>query len=83
MKQAVNFRLTQQSILTLSTLANKLNMTRTEIIERALMRYYQRKLKQKPSPLLSLAGSINDDDSKSMLKSIKQDKINKTDDTKL
>ena len=83
MKQAVNFRLSQQSILTLTTLANTLDLTRTQIIERALLRYYERKLKQKPSPLLALAGSINDDDTKSMLKCIKNDRVNKSADTKL
>jgi len=83
MKQAVNFRLNQQSILTLVELANILNLTRTEIIERALMRYYERKLKKKLSPLLSLAGSIRDDDAESMLSCIRKDKVNKSGHTKL
>ncbi len=78
MKQAVNFRLNQQSILTLVELANTLNLSRTEIVERALMRYYERKLRKKLSPLLSLAGSIGDNDTKSMLSSIRKDKVNKS-----
>lgn len=83
MKQAVNFRLDQQSIHMLSLLSDELNLTRTEIIERALLRYYERKHKKKLSPLSKLAGSINDEDSKAMLDSINEDKMNKSDDIEL
>ncbi len=83
MKQAMNFRLSPKSVMTLTTLAENLHMTRTEVIEHALMRYYEGKLHQKASPLLSLFGSISDNDAKAMLKSIKEGRVNKSSNTKL
>lgn len=83
MKQAMNFRLSAQSVLTLTALAEDLHITRTEVIEQAIMRLYEKKRHQKPSPLLSLFGSISDDDAESMLKSLKEDRRNKSGDIKL
>ncbi len=83
MKHAMNFRLSAQSVLTLTALAEDLHVTKTEVIEQALMRLYEKRRHQKPSPLLSLFGSINDEDAKSILNSIKEDRRNKSGDMKL
>ena len=83
MKQAVNFRLNKQAILTLSQLMSMLELSKTEIIERDIMRYNERKTNESASPLHALAGSMSDKDSEAMLKSIDEDKVNKNDDLKL
>lgn len=79
----MNFRLSPESVLTLTALAEDLHVTRTEVIEQALMRLYEKRRRQKPSPLLSLFGSISDDDAQAILKSIKADKRTKSGDIKL
>lgn len=75
MKQAANFRLSKQSLLKLNALVTDLKMTPADIIEQALKHYYERKYEQKFSPLLSLAGSINDADCNQMLDCVRKDKV--------
>ena len=83
MKQAMNFRLSQQANTVLSELTNRLQLSKTEIIERALMRYYERKKKQAVSPLMEFAGILSSKEADFLLESIHESRLSKEDDIEL
>lgn len=66
MKRTVNFRLSNQATTILSLLSDSLELSKTEIVERALLRYFE----SNQSPISQFAGILNNDDADAMLKSI-------------
>jgi hypothetical protein len=82
MKQAMSFRLSSQSIVALESLANELQMSKTEIIEQAIQTYIRTKKLNQPD-ILQFAGILSDDEAKGMLSSIRKDRRNKKGDIKL
>lgn len=83
MKQSVNFRLSEQSITVLSLLSESLELSKTEIVERALQRYFEKKKAEAHSPLMQFAGILNDDDANEMLDSIYSSRIDTEEDIDL
>jgi predicted transcriptional regulator len=79
MKQAVNFRLSAQTIHTLYLLEEKMHATKTAIIEVALQAYAKQKL-HPHNGLLSFAGMLDNDEANNMLKNIKKSRRNKNKD---
>ena len=76
MKQAVNFRLSNQSLAALSILEEKLHISRTAIIEEAVKAYAKSKITNK-NPLLAFAGVLNKQQAEDMLHIIKANKHDK------
>jgi len=76
MKRAVNFRLNQEAIKILLVLNQQLHLSKTEILERALYRYAERKLKTKVG-LLKYAGTLDHEQADKMLVDIKQSRVSK------
>ena len=74
MKRAVNLRLEESIILTLNQLANELNTTKTEIIERALKLFAKRN-QQKQNDLLQFAGILKNNEANNLLNDIKNNNI--------
>ncbi len=67
MKQPVNFRLSQGSIVTLEALTAALGISKTEIVEEAIGLYAREKAGGK-HPLLEFAGILGEDDAAAMLR---------------
>ncbi len=67
MKQAINFRLSKHSIMVLSLLAQSLELTKTEIMERALQAFFEKESVAEHSPLMAFAGILNKKDADDML----------------
>ncbi len=82
MKQAMNFRLTPQTILTLSTLEKKMHLSKTTIVEQAVRYYAKNKITKKPY-LLDYAGILNEKEAEKMLAIIKSSRQNKDLETEL
>lgn len=70
MKQAINFRLSKHSITVLSVLAQRLELTKTEIVEKALQAYFEKEYVEQHSPLMAFAGILSNDDADDMLQAI-------------
>ncbi len=76
MKRAVNIRLEESVILTLNKLADELNTTKTDIVEKAIKLFSKTKQK-KQNNLLEFAGILKSSEADKMLNSIKNDKNSK------
>ncbi len=76
MKRAVNLRLEESMILTLNQLADELNTTKTDIVEKAIKLFSKTKQK-KQNNLLEFAGILKSSEADKMLNSIKNDKNSK------
>ncbi len=82
MKQAVNFRLSNRAIITLSLLEQKLHASRTAIVEKALQVYAKKELPAQ-NPLLGYAGILNAQEADEILMNIETSKHNKDIETEL
>jgi len=71
MKRAVNLRLDESIIVTLNQLANELDITKTQVIEKALKFFQKTKQKQK-NDLLQFAGILKNNEANKMLKDIQE-----------
>ena len=83
MKQPMNFRLSNQANTVLTDLSNALQLSKTEIVERALMRYYKIKKKTPVSPLMQFAGTLSSDEADELLTSIHENRLSKDDEIDL
>jgi len=82
MKQAINFRLSNQALNTIIFLVKKLHCSKTAVIESALQLYAKKEI-SKQNEFLKYAGILNSEDADSMLKIIKSSKKNKNQDIEL
>lgn len=82
MKQAMNFRFTPQTISLLHQLEEELHLSKTAVLEQALISLAKKKLSAAPNPLLSFAGKMSEKDADSLLDSISSSRKNKTKETK-
>lgn len=76
MKRAVNLRLEESAIHTLNQLANELDTTKTEIIEKAI-EFFSKKNKIQQNNLLHFAGKLKNSEADKMLTSIQEHKDSK------
>ena len=76
MKRAVNLRLEESIIFTLNQLANEFNTSKTDIVEKALKFFANKKQKEKNS-LLKFAGILKNSDAKKLLNDIELNKNSK------
>ena len=76
MKRAVNLRLEESIILTLNQLANELNTSKTEVIEKALKLFSKTKQKEQNN-LLQFAGILKNNEANNLFDIIQSDKNNK------
>ncbi len=76
MKQALNFRLNEQTVATLSVLQKKLHCSKTEVVEKAIEAYLKKEL-PRHKKILAFAGVLNNDEATLMLEAIKTAKNNK------
>ena len=81
MKQPINFRLSKPAIFILFSLAKLLHISKTKVIEEALVNYAEKNMLSN-SVLLKYAGILKKEDAEEMLQSI-SDKHNKSIDVKL
>lgn len=73
MKRAINFRLHPRTLYLLQNLAKSLSISKTEVVERALLRYAKQKLDSE-HPLAKFAGSLNSQEAEKMLQVIRESK---------
>ena len=76
MKRAVNLRLEESIIIKLNQLANELNITKTEVVERALKLFSRNKQKGE-NELLKFAGILKNSEANNLLREIQTNKNNK------
>ena len=76
MKRAVNLRLDENMVITLNRLAEELNTTKTEVIERALQLFSKTRLKEQ-NDLLQYAGVLKGSEADRLLDALKEDKNRK------
>jgi len=76
MKRAVNLRLEESIILTLNQLADELNTTKTEVIEKALKLFSKTKQKEQNN-LLQFAGILKNHEANNLLDDIQNSKNSK------
>jgi len=76
MKRAMNFRLDQQTITTISILEDELSASKTAIVEKAIAHYAKHKL-TKQAAYMQHAGCLNEEESQQMIKAIKRGHKNK------
>jgi hypothetical protein len=76
MKQAVNFRLSNQAMTALSRLEDKMHISKTVIVEEALQ-LYAKKILFPQGKLFEFAGILSDKEADMLLDVIKSNKINK------
>jgi hypothetical protein len=76
MKQLVNFRISENTNILLENLANKLDTTRTNIIETSIKSFAQNTLKKKHR-LSKYIGSIPPKTMDGVLETIKSSRVNK------
>ncbi len=76
MKRAVNLRLEESIILTLNQLADELNTTKTEVIEKALKLFSKTKQKEQNN-LLQFAGILKNHEASNLLDDIQNSKNSK------
>lgn len=82
MKQAVNFRFTPKTIAIIHQLEEQLHLSKTAVLEQALLYFAKKQLALKNDSLLQFAGIISKEDADSMLQAIK-DRKNKNKDIEL
>lgn len=75
MKQAMNFRLSTQVISVLLVLENNLHLSKTKIVENALLAYANKLPTQQP--LLKHAGVMSETNAEDILKTVRTNKHNK------
>ena len=73
MKQAANFRLDTQTLTTLTVLAQDLQTSKTDIIEKAVMQFAAARVERR-NTLLQLAGTLDDAEANTILNAIQADK---------
>lgn len=73
MKRAVNIRLDESVIITLNQLAEELQTSKTEIIEKAI-KIFSKNNQIKKNTLLEFAGKLKSSEADKMLSSIKESK---------
>ena len=76
MKQAANFRLDTQTLTTLTVLAQDLQTSKTDIIEKAVMQFAAARVERR-NTLLQLAGTLDDAEANTILNAIQADKYAK------
>jgi len=76
MKRAVNLRLEEGIILTLNQLADELNTTKTEVVEKALKLFSKTKQKEQNN-LLQFAGILKNNEANNLLDDIQNSKNSK------
>jgi hypothetical protein len=76
MKRAVNLRLEENIILTLNKLSSDLNITKTEVIERAL-KLFAKNNQKKQNDLLKFAGVLKNSEANNLLNDIQNSKNSK------
>jgi len=76
MKRAVNFRLSSQTLAALSRLEKKMHLSKTAVIEKAILFYVKKELSNQ-SHILEFAGMLSDKEADLMLKAIETTKHNK------
>lgn len=76
MKQAMNFRLSLQTIAILTALEQRLHKSKTAVVEEALSRYANEQI-HTPSDLLEFAGLLSEKEADTMLNTIQAHKHNK------
>ncbi len=75
-KKAINLRLEESVIYTLNQLANELNTTKTDIIERSIQ-FFSKHNNIKQNRILKYAGKLKAKDADEILKDIKTSKTSK------
>ena len=73
MKRAVNLRLEETAIVTLNQLAEELQTTKTEVIEKAIS-FFSKQHKVEHNHLMQFAGKLKSKDADKMLQNIIDDK---------
>lgn len=76
MKQMMSFRLNPQTIAALSMLEKKLNLSKTTILEQALLLFAAKELSEQ-SGILKYAGMINPAEADHLLNEIRSSRHNK------
>ena len=76
MKRPVNLRLDENIIVTLNQLSKELNITKTEVVERALKLFSKTKQKKR-NQLLEFAGILKGSEANKMLNDIQTNKNSK------
>ena len=76
MKRAVNVRLEESIIVTLNQLADELNTTKTDVIEKAL-KLFSKKNQKKQNDLLKFAGILKNNEANNLLNDIQNNKNSK------
>jgi len=76
MKRAVNIRLDEQIIYILNQLTQELQVTKTEVIERAI-ELFRKENQIKQNNLLQFAGSLKSSEANKMLQEIQESKNSK------
>jgi hypothetical protein len=76
MKRAVNLRLDESAIVTLNQLSEKLHVTKTEVIEKAI-NFFSKQNNLKHNQLLEFAGKLKSSEADTMLQSIADNKNSK------
>jgi len=76
MKKAVNLRLDENIIITLEQLAQDLQATKTEVIEKAIVLFSDKNC-QKQNELLQFAGKISEQEADYMLDNIERNTSSK------
>ncbi len=82
MKRAVNLRLDESVIFTLNQLANELNTTKTDVVEKALKLFSKTTQKEK-NELLQFAGILKNSEANKLLDDIQNSKDSKDFELKL
>jgi len=74
MKQPTNFRLNKQSMVVISMLAEKLGVSKTDVVERAIAHFGHH---LEHHPLLAFAGTLHDNEADAMIEEIYASRQNK------
>ncbi len=76
MKRAINIRLEERTILLLNRLSKEFQMTKTEIIEKAI-EHFSKESHHEKNHLMKFAGVLREKDADDMLEAIREDRNNK------
>lgn len=76
MKKVVNVRLDENILIILERLSKELNTTKTDIIEKSI-KFFSNKKNQKDNSILRFAGILDKKDANNILKEIKDSKNSK------
>ena len=82
MKRAVNLRLDESVIFTLNQLANELNTTKTDVVEKAL-KLFSKTTQREKNELLQFAGILKNSEANKLLDDIQNSKDSKDFELKL